>query len=312
MITKISMADMTAEQWEEQRMKSLGGSDAGAVLGLNPYKSRYSLWAEKVGKLIPPDISTKEAVRLGHDLEEYVAKRFTEATGKKVRRENHFLYNSEYPFAHALPDRMIVGEKAGLECKTTSSWDVLQQCRDGDFPKTWYCQIVHYMMVTGAEVWYLAVLVLGKGFYWFEIKRNEAETQALADVERTFWGYVERNTPPPVDGSESTLDTIKTLYADSTDGAEIDLGPVDLAVQRWLGYDKKIKELEARRNEQAAIIQSYMADAERGTCAHGTIRWKSQERKTFDRKKWESVHGVIPAEYMKVSKSRPFNVKAIS
>lgn len=311
MISKVSMLDMTAEQWEDQRMQSLGGSDAGAVLGLNPYKSAYSLWAEKVGKLVPPDISEKEAVRLGHDLEEYVAKRFTEATGKKVRRENHFIYNSDYPFAHALPDRMVVGEKAGLECKTTSSWDVLQQCRAGEFPKTWYCQIMHYMMVTGAEVWYLAVLVFGHGFYWFEIKRNEAEIRALADVEREFWQHVEHNSPPPVDGSESTLETIKTIFPESADGAEIDLSAVDLAVQGYLSYDKQIKELEELRNEQAAIIQNFMQEAERGSCAHAKIRWKSQERKTFDRKKWEASHGQIPQEYMKVSQSRPFIVKQI-
>lgn len=83
MIKKIPTANMSKEDWAKLRSTTIGGSDAAAILGLNPYKSPYALWAEKTGKVIPEDISQKEAVRLGTDLEEYVAKRFTEATGKR-------------------------------------------------------------------------------------------------------------------------------------------------------------------------------------------------------------------------------------
>ena len=91
MITKTTTVGMTEEQWHAERRKSIGGSDAGTILGLNKYSSPYALWAEKTGRVTPEDISDREAVRLGHDLEDYVAKRFAEATGKRVRRENHFL-----------------------------------------------------------------------------------------------------------------------------------------------------------------------------------------------------------------------------
>ena len=137
-IEKISTLDMSREKWLALRRGSIGGSDAGALLGLNPFNSPYSLWAEKTGKVIPEDISDKEAVRLGNDLEEYVAQRFAEATEKKVRRCNAILKNTDYPYAHANPDRLIVGEDAGLECKTTSSFDTLQKCREGRYPDTWY------------------------------------------------------------------------------------------------------------------------------------------------------------------------------
>ena len=101
MIRKIPTATMSKEEWTALRSTTIGGSDAAAILGLNPYKSPYALWAEKTGKVIPEDISQKEAVRLGTDLEEYVAKRFTEATGKKVRRENYTVFRDDMPYAHA-------------------------------------------------------------------------------------------------------------------------------------------------------------------------------------------------------------------
>ena len=184
MITKTTTVGMTDEQWHAERRKRIGGSDAGTILGLNKYSSPYALWAEKTCRVTPEDISDREAVRLGHDREVYVAKRFAEATGKRVRRENHFLVNSDYPFAHALPDRMVIGENAGLECMTTSCFESPKQCAEGEFPAVWYCQIMHYMMVTGAPVWYLAVLCFGRGFYWFRVERAEGEISALAAAEQ--------------------------------------------------------------------------------------------------------------------------------
>lgn len=129
-IERISIAGWSREQWEADRRKrkTIGGSDAGAVLGLSKYATPYSLWAQKTGAIVPEDISDKEAVRLGVDLEEYVARRWTEATGKKLKRDNHIILNTDYPFAHANVDRLVIGEPdAGFEAKTTSSFDRLDR-----------------------------------------------------------------------------------------------------------------------------------------------------------------------------------------
>jgi len=309
MIRKVSTLNMSHEDWLAERRKSIGGSDAGALLGLNKYSSPYSLWAEKTGKVIPPDISDKEAVRLGHDLEDYVAKRFAEETGKSVRRANSFFYNSAYPFAHALPDRMVAHESAVLECKTTSSWEIIKQCREGKFPDQWYAQVMHYQMVLGVAKAYLACLCFGHGFYWFEIERDEAEIAALAAAEREFWDLVQRQSPPPVDGTEATQDALRTIYAESSERS-VDLSAVESALKMRGIIEGQIKDLTEQKNEQEAIIQSWMADAERGESALYKVSWKTQERRTFDRKAWEKDHGAIPDNYFKVSKSRPFKVTA--
>ena len=227
-----------------------------------------------------------------------------------MRRENNFIYNSAYPFAHALPDRMVCREPAGLECKTTSSWEILKQCREGKYPDTWYAQIMHYMMVTGAKKWYLAVLCFGHGFFWFTIERNEDEIAALSAAERDFWQHVQKDTPPPADGSEATQEAIKTIYADSTTGYSVDLRAVDSALRQYGALGKQIKELQALQNEQKAVIQQFMADAERGETDGFKVSWKTQVRNDFDRKAYERDHGAIPAMYFKTSQSRPFKVTA--
>ena len=308
MITKVSTKDMSREEWLEKRRLSIGGSDAGTLLGFNPYNSPYSLWCEKTGKITPEDISDKEAVRVGNDLEQYVAERFMEKTGKKVRKVNAFIYNSDYPFAHANIDRDVVGETAGLECKTTSSWEILQQCREGKYPDSWYAQVTHYMMVTGADHWYLGVLVLGKGFYDFTIERNEAEIRALASAEQSFWSRVQSNTPPALDGSEATQGALKTVLGDSRAGQGADLSGVGNHVIMYSALKERMKEMEAELNEHQAMIMQYMGSAEKGTYANATVSFKTQTRKTFDRKRFEAANGPIADIYFNESTSRPFKV----
>ena len=308
MITKVSTKDMSREAWLERRRLSIGGSDAGALLGLSQYTSPYALWCDKTGKIKPEDISDKEAVRLGNDLEQYVAERWMEKTGKKCRKSNCFIYNDKYPFAHANIDRAVVGEDGGLECKTTTSWEILQQCRDGNYPDTWYAQITHYMMVTGAKCWYLGVLVLGKGFFEFTIERNEAEIEALAAAEAAFWQRVENNTPPALDGSEATQEALRTILGDSMDGRSTDLSGVGNHVTVYLSLKERIKQMEKELGEHQAIIMQYMGFAEKGTYGNATVSFKSQTRKTFDRKAFEAANGPIADIFFTTSTIRPFKV----
>ncbi|MBQ0125973.1 MAG: YqaJ viral recombinase family protein [Clostridiales bacterium] len=303
MLNKIKCADH--DEWIKERSKSIGGSDAGVILGFNPYKSAYSLWAEKTGAVTPEDISEKEAVRLGNDLEDYVAKRFEEATGKKVRKCNYLVRNSLYPFAHACPDRLVTGEDAGLEIKTTSNYGYIHQCENGEFPEVWYAQCMHYMAVFGAKKWYLAVLCLGKGFYWFEIKRDDNEISALMGAEQIFWEKVTHGTPPDINGMQDEISTLQKVYPQSTN-LEIDLGGVSDHIMQYKAYDDQVKVFEELRNRERAFIEQYMGEAEKGHYGDYAISWKTSERQTFDRKAFEEKHGSIPADCFKTSTTRTF------
>ena len=114
-----------------------------------------------------------------------------------------------------------------------------------------------------------------------------------------------------MDGSEATAEAIHTIWADSSDGKGVDLSGVSSALQEYSYWKDRADEAKQRQNEAAAQIQSYMMDAERGTCEGYKVSWKTQERATFDRKKFEAVNGAIPPEYFKKSSSRPFKVTAV-
>ena len=68
------------------RNTGLGASDAAAAIGVSPYKSRFSLWAEKTGQVEPPDLSEKEAVQWGNYLQPRIAEVYADKTGRIVRQ----------------------------------------------------------------------------------------------------------------------------------------------------------------------------------------------------------------------------------
>ena len=304
-LTKISTLNMERDEWLEHRRRSIGGSDASGIIGLNNWASPYSIWADKLGKLPPKE--DNEAMRQGRDLEDYVARRFMENTGKKVRRENNIIFNPDYPFAHANVDRMVIGEDAGLECKTTSSLN-MKSFKNGTFPDTYYVQCVHYMMVTGCKKWYLAVLVLGREFMVFEIERDEDEIAALAKSEEEFWKLVEAQTPPSADGESSTSDTISTLYPESNDNT-VSLMAYESDLQLYMQYGAIIKDMEKKRDEVANRIKSFMGESGKGESNNYKVSWTSSERKSFDSKKFASDHKDLDlSSYYKTSTYRTFKV----
>lgn len=309
MLRRIPTSNMSKEEWTKLRSSTIGGSDAAAILGLNPHKSPYALWAEKTGKVVPEDISRKEAVRLGTDLEDYVARRFMEATGKKVRRENYTVFRDDMPYAHANYDRLVIGERAGLEIKTTNALN-LTKFKNGEFPANYYCQCCHYLLISGLDRWYLAVLVLGVDFKVFTIERDEAELAALKMAEENFWYQVQNDLPPEIDGMDSTIDALNETFpisdpeADAVDltGCAADLALLDECAQQ-------IKALEEKKKAAQARVMETLGAAEKGFYGGYSVSWKSQKRSTFDSKKWEKEHGAIPEEYFKVSDSRTFRFK---
>ena len=227
MVTKIPIDGMSREEWLAERRKSLGGSDMGAVLGLNKYRSPYAVWAEKTGLI--GETPDNEAMRQGRDLEEYVACRFEEASDKVVRRVNYILRNDDAPHLHANIDRRILKESAGLECKTASALS-MKNYVGGEFPESYYAQCVTYLAVTGWKRWYLAALVLNKAFFIYQVTTvpddecpawcessiyvSPDEIAALKRCAADFWtAHVETGEPPAPDGAEGTTEMLETIYA---------------------------------------------------------------------------------------------------
>lgn len=306
----VATNDISREEWLEWRRKGIGGSDAAAIVGLNPYRSAFDVYAEKLG--IKPEEPDNEAMRQGRDLEDYVAQRFEEATGKKVRRKNGILQHPEHQWMIGNIDRWVVGENAGLECKTTS---VLNKAKfyQGEFPPQYYVQCVHYMAVTGAEKWYLAVLILNKAFHIFEIQRDENEIQALIEAEKHFWEeHVVKRIPPSPDGSPSTTELIKQFFPEAKEREAVPIFGYEEKIRQYLELDKQIKELEKEQERLKQELCLAIGDAEIGQAQGYIVEWKNQMRQTLDTQRLKKEQAEIYQQYLKPAQTvRVFKVKEV-
>lgn len=280
-ITAISTIDMSREDWLAERKKGIGGSDAAAICGLNRYKSRFEVYADKLS-LIPPK-DDNEAMRQGRDLEEYVAQRFCEETGKSVRRRNAILKNGDYPFAYANVDRLVMGEDAGLECKTASCLN-LKRYKNGEYPEEYYCQCMHYMAVTGRKKWYLAVLIFGTEFKVFEIERDEDEIKALMELEGEFWeNHVLKNAAPAPSGTQNDNDVISHMFLQDNDET-IALFGFDEKIKKHASLKERIDTLEKEKKQIEQELKLYIGDAKRAENDNYKITYNTVTRRTLNEK----------------------------
>ena len=305
MINEIAYKDR--EDWLALRkMLGIGGSDASAVIGFNPYKSAYTLWAEKTGRVA--EFEGSLITEVGSYLEEFVAKLFEKETGKKVRRKNRMLVNTDYPWAFGDVDRLVVGERSLLEIKTTNSFPIMKQVRNGEFPEQYYAQVVHYLAVSGLEKAYLAVLIGCRDFKVFELERDEGEIAALMNAEKDFWDKVQKDIPPVADGASSTTDTISAIYPESNDNT-VSLMAYEADLKQYIALTAIIKDTEKQRDEVANRIKVFMGESGRGESNRYKVSWTSSTRSTFDSKRFASDHADMDlTDYYKTTNVRTFKV----
>ena len=294
-----STKDMPREEWLAWRRGGIGGSDAAVIVGLNPCRSRLELYADKLGLM--PEREDSEAMRIGRDLEAYVADRWAEATGKKYRRTNFMYCHDRYDFIRANVDREVIGEKAGLECKTTSVYNK-SDFENGEIPLAYYCQCQHYMAVMGYERMYLAVLALGKAFYHFVIDRSEEEINTLLENEVDFWRqHVENGIPPEPDGSESAAAAIRAMQGESSrpEGFKLMLQyENDLAHLNALNGQIKALQQETEAIRQALMLA--LGEAESGESEQYVLSYRPQNRVNVD---LAALREKYPQAYKECSKN---------
>lgn len=306
----VSTLGMSHEEWLAHRKNGIGGSDAGAICGLNPFKSAVAVYLDKTSPV--EEVKDNESMRQGRDLEQYVAERFMEETGKKVRRANAIYVHPEYEFMFANVDRMISGEDAGLECKTASAY-AAEKWKDGKIPPAYEIQCHHYMAVTGAKVWYIACVILGKGFVWQKIERDEEIIQMLIQLESDFWNEnVLAGKMPAPDGSDAAEDIIKEKYSSSIPDKYIELHGFDEKLERRKEITDLQDKLKKEKNQIEQEIKVYMDDAEKAESSSFVVSWKSVTSNRIDADMLKKDYPDVYKKCLKASKSRRFTVKEIA
>lgn len=301
----VKTADLSRSDWLAVRRTGIGGSDAAAAVGLNPYKSQLELWLEKTGRdadLPKPDPNdTAEPIYWGTLLEPIVAAAYTQQTGHRVRKVNAVLQHPTIPFMLANLDREIVGasDVQILECKTAGEFGA-RHWQDG-VPEYVQLQVQHQLAVTGKQAADVAVLLCGQKLEVHRIERDNDLIARLIPLEAQFWHHVETGTPPPADGSESADRALRCLYpkdsgetVDFSEDRQLSAAFADLVAVR--------AEIDAREQEAAKLkqtLQQAMGDASRALFETGEVSFRrSKDSTSTDLKRLQAEHPELAQQYL--------------
>lgn len=308
MYEKTSTAGLDREAWLRMRKTGIGGSDAGALCGLNPYASPMSVYIDKTSDAISDE--DNEAMRQGRDLEDYVARRFMEETGFKVHRSNIMYRSKENPFMLADVDRLINGQDAGLECKTASAYHA-DKWKDGEIPAHYLIQCHHYMAVTGKKAWYIAVVILGQSFRFAQIQRDESIIDNLTAIEERFWKEnVVPGIMPEPDGSKACDAVLEQYFKISRKGSTIPLIGFDEKLKRRSELGELIGRLEQEQKQIDQEIKLYMKDNETAVSDRYHVTWSRVESARLDARRIKAERPEVYQDFLNVTASRRFTVKA--
>lgn len=299
-------------EWLAWRRTGLGASDAAAVLGISPWKSRWALYAEKVG--LVTDDEDSEAMESGRMLEPAIAPWFTARTGLYVAGEQMRATHPELPHFRATLDG-IVGDGpnvsldaalGGLEIKVSS--ESAKTWEDHGVPAHYEAQAQFQMLVTGMERTWFAVLHtnFGARLRVYELARNEADIALIREACERFWTeHVVAGVPPELDGSESTSRALAAAYPGRDEDA-IDLPDsvaTDLDYLAILDSEAKrlAEEIDLRKNRLRGALGEH-----RDGLVGGALRvsWRPQARTSIDTKALRATHPDIADEFTTTTEMR--------
>jgi len=306
----VNTKDLSRKDWLQVRRQGIGSSDAAAACGIHPYLSMLELWMIKTGRIssdINESLEGYSPLYWGNTLEPMVAKYYQEHTGNKVRRVNAILQHPDPDKAFMLAnlDYAITGsdEVQILECKTAGEHGA-KLWKDG-VPLYVTCQVQHQLAVTGKQAAHICVLLCGHEAKIYKVERDERLIESIIEHERLFWQYVETDTPPTPDHSESAARALKQLYPNPKPSSKVDLTNDDGAnklFEQLLSYRDYMQELEQRHDKVKHQLQTLIADHEVAIFEKGAISWKrSKDSVSLDSKAVIKAH---PELLTKFSKTR--------
>lgn len=302
-------AEISHDAWLAARRKGVGGSDSAAVCGLSKFSSPLDVWLQKTGRR--PATPENEAMYFGRLLEPIVRTEFARRSGLTVKECPYILQSREHPFMIANVDGIVTekdGTKCVLEIKTTSSFSTAKDIEDG-LPVEWYCQVQHYLAVTGLSKAYVVVLIGGNKLQWQVVERDEETIQTLIALESHFWDFVVRDVPPPVD--EHSGDALALLYPTSNESNVILPAEADELVAQYLEIKKAEEDIKAAKAETENKLKALLKDAESGIAPNGyTVSWKSYSQSRIDSAKLKVAHADIVNQFTTTVTGRKFSVSA--
>lgn len=327
------------------RTKSLGGSEAASILGLNPHASAFDVWLEKTGR-VQRGFTDNRYTYWGRMKEAVVADHYARLH-KVELLESPTRTHRQHKWMTGTPDRLIVGKDTdrdwvydstlhcylyprGLEIKTAAARHRKKWGEGGkligcfaeatnEVPLSYWVQCQWYMEIMDFPEWDLIVLVDSSEDLEYRIGRDRQWAQQAIEVCGRFWQHVESDTPPPVDGGHNVAAFLRDRYEGTDDvrpANEVELGYLKrlLGEHGCPGLREKVEEKKRQLKEWRRAVEE--AENELRQAQATLDQWENEKRlaENLLRESMASAQGVegegMVASWVKTAKGqRPLKVR---
>ena len=293
---------LTKKEWLEGRKNYIGGSDVGAIIGLNPYKTATDIYLEKTGQKEP--FEGNMFTEAGERLEPIIAEWYADQSGHHIRNDNKIRFHKEYNFLAANIDRLISdperpGEPGILECKTISGYNARKwEQQDWPYPPHYYAQVQHYLNVTGHKWAVIAFLQDGREFSQYYIEPNPEFIAGYMEKVIDFWNNNILKEAPP---EPQTADDVLKIHPYTEDDSAETEATQEIAnkYEEMKRLKSEIDELKTQYDSLKDEVQVYMNDKAILSFNGLTLAtWKSgKPPMRFDQKRFKKEHPDLAAKY---------------
>lgn len=167
------------------------------------------------------------------------------------------------------------------------------------------------MLVTGATHWYIAAVILGVGFVYYKIQRDEEIIRYLVEIESRFWKeHVMKQVMPAPDGSKACEEVLKKYFPKANSESPILLTQFKEKLERREEIVGLLEKLETEKNCIEQEIKVQMGEAERAECEKYHIQWSNVTSNRIDSKRLKEEEPELYKKYLNPTSSRRFQIKA--
>lgn len=300
------------KKWLEERKTYIGGSDIGAIVGINSYKTALDIYFDKTTETIVED-EISEPAYWGQTLEDIVAQEYSKRTAYSLDIPSGLIRHKKYPYIACNIDYWANGGAHILECKTASFTKAKEWGEVGtnQIPEGYLYQVAYYSAITGVPNVDIAVLIGGQDFRIYQYLKDEEMEAKLIKAARIFWTkYIETGTVP----NPKTGGDMLKLYPKAS----------GLEVKASEAIKDKVEVLQGLKAQGDAIddelqalqldIKEYMKEADLLVANDGHVlaSWKNRKgSKRLDTKRLKCEHADIYQQYMTEGNgSRTFLIKS--
>ena len=261
------------EDWHQLRRNAISASDIAPILGLSPWATAFSTYYQKLDDWRAPET---EAMKMGLKLEPVVAdllwERLVDVQDQSIDLVETGTWRADKPeWALATPDRLAVrwegdGPNEVVELKTSSTLDGWGPDESDEIPVYYRAQVQWQMFVLGLQRAHVGVLFRGNHFRHYTIDRDDNDIRTMVQAAERFMLRLTTKTPPPVDGSEATLETLKRLHPSLSDHNAVLSAEL---VREWQEAVSDLKQAKARKALVENSVRLAIGDAARAVDPDG-------------------------------------------